>query len=58
MACDEVEFAKDIRQRFIDLVAQNGFAENFDAQTGQGYHDFHFSWTSGIWLTLANELGD
>jgi hypothetical protein len=55
-ACGEVEFARDIRQRFIDLVAQNGFAENFDAQTGQGYHDFHFSWTAGIWLTLAHEL--
>ncbi|MCE7918612.1 MAG: hypothetical protein DYG85_03730 [Chloroflexi bacterium CFX1] len=55
MACGEVEFAGEIRQRFIDLVAQNGFAENFDAQTGQGYHDFHFSWTSGIWLALAHE---
>lgn len=56
MACDEVEFAREIRRRFVDLVAQNGFAENFDAQTGQGYHDFHFSWTAGIWLTLAHEM--
>lgn len=56
MACDEFAFAAEIRQRFVDLVAQNGFAENFDAQTGQGYHDFHFSWTAGIWLTLAHEI--
>jgi putative isomerase len=56
IACDEIEFANDIRQRFVDLVAQNGMAENFDAQTGQGYHDFHFSWTAGIWLTLASEV--
>ncbi len=56
MACDEVDFAKDIRRRFLELVAKNGFAENFDAQMGQGYHDFHFSWTAGIWLTLANEM--
>lgn len=58
MACGEVEFAAQIRQRFIDLVAQNGFAENFDARTGEGYHDFHFPWTAGIWLTLAHQLVD
>jgi glycogen debranching enzyme len=56
MACGEFEFARDVRQRFVDLVDQNGFAENFDAQTSQGYHDFHFSWTAGIWLTLAHEI--
>lgn len=56
MACDEIEFANEICQRFVDLVARNGFAENFDAQTGQGYHDFHFSWTAGIWLILAHGL--
>jgi len=56
MACGDVEFASEIRQRFIDLAAQNGFAENFDAQTGQGYHDFHFPWTAGIWLTLLSEM--
>jgi glycine dehydrogenase subunit 1 len=27
-----------------DLVVRKGFAENFDRQTGRGYHDFHFSW--------------
>ena len=56
MACGEPQFAAEIRQRFVDLVARHGFAENFDAQTGQGYHDFHFSWTAGIWLTLAHEM--
>jgi glycogen debranching enzyme len=55
-ACGETSFAAEIRRRFVELVAHNGFAENFDAQTGQGYHDFHFSWTAGIWLTLAHEM--
>ncbi len=54
--CGEHDFAADLRQRFCDLVNQTGMAENFDAQTGQGYHDFHFSWTAGIFLVLAHEL--
>jgi glycogen debranching enzyme len=54
--CGEDEFANDLRQRFCDLVNRSGMAENFDAQTGQGYHDFHFSWTAGIFLTLAKEM--
>lgn len=55
-ACGELEFAADLRRRFCDLVNTSGMAENFDALTGQGYHDFHFSWTAGIFLTLAHEL--
>ena len=54
--CGESEFAADLRRSFCDLVNASGMAENFDAQTGQGYHDFHFSWTAGIFLVLANEL--
>lgn len=55
-ACGELNFAAGLRRRFCDLVNHSGMAENFDAQTGQGYHDFHFSWTAGIFLTLAHEL--
>jgi len=54
--CGEEAFAQNLRQRFCNLVYQSGMAENFDAQTGEGYHDFHFSWTASIFLTLANEL--
>jgi putative isomerase len=54
--CRESEFASLLLQRFCDLVSTAGMAENFDAQTGQGYHDFHFSWTASIFLILANEL--
>ncbi len=56
MACGEIEFASELRRRFCDLVNGSGMAENFDAHTGQGYHDFHFSWTASIFLTLAHEL--
>lgn len=54
--CGEVEFAGQLRRRFCELVKEQGMAENFDAITGEGYHDFHFSWTAGIFLTLANEM--
>lgn len=57
-ACGEKAFAADLRRRFCDLVQEAGMAENFDAQTGQGYHDFHFSWTAGIFLLLAHEMAD
>jgi hypothetical protein len=55
-ACGERALAAELRRRFCDLVARSGMAENFDARTGQGYHDFHFSWTASIFLTLAHEL--
>lgn len=55
-ACGENNFAQTLRLQFCNLVKQSGMAENFDAQTGEGYHDFHFSWTASIFLVLAHEL--
>ncbi len=55
-ACGEVAFAQDLRHRFCDLIARSGMAENFDAKTGAGYHDLHFTWTASIFLVLAHAL--
>lgn len=54
-ACGESDLAADLRRQFCDLVNAAGMAENFDALTGEGYHDFHFSWTASIFLVLAHE---
>ncbi len=55
-ACGEVDVAADLRRRFCDLVARSGMAENFDANSGAGYHDFDFTWTASIFLILAHAL--
>lgn len=54
--CGEKDFAAELTLHFCELVQREGMAENFDALSGQGYHDFHFAWTAGIFLTLAHQL--
>ncbi len=41
-----------IRHHTSDLIAQAGFAEYFDPQTGTGAGGASFSWTAAIWLLL------
>jgi len=48
------DFARDVAERFCKLVRNGGFAENFDALTGQGHRDPSYTWTSSIFLLLAN----
>ncbi|MFD0693113.1 amylo-alpha-1,6-glucosidase [Paenibacillus sp. GCM10027628] len=55
-ACGEHEFALDIAERFCRMAAKSGMAENYDAQTGEGLRDRAFTWTSSVFLILANEL--
>jgi putative isomerase len=54
-ACGEDELAKDIAQKFCDLCAAHGFAENFDAKTGQGHRDLGYTWTASVFLVLGHE---
>lgn len=44
-----------IRDRFIDLVRQHGFYENFDALTGKGNRDPSFCWTAAVFLCFAEQ---
>ena len=54
-AVGEREFARELSRRFCALVARSGMAENFDALTGEGLRDRAYSWTSSVFLLLANE---
>jgi putative isomerase len=54
-ACGEVDLAREIARRFCDLCAQNGFAENFDALTGEGLRDRAYTWTSSVFLILGRD---
>lgn len=51
----ETELAANLAERFCDLVAKGGFAENFHALTGEPLRDPTINWTSCIFLILANE---
>lgn len=54
-ACGEKELARDLARKFCDLCAANGFAENFDAQTGEGLRDKAYTWTASAFLVLGHE---
>lgn len=53
----EREFAEDLARRFIDTMARNGFAENYDAQTGRALRDPAHTWTSSSFLYLVDTYG-
>ncbi len=51
----EKGLAVEAASRFVEMVAQNGFAENFDALTGEGLRDRAYTWTASVFLILAHE---
>jgi glycogen debranching enzyme len=53
--CGEKALAKDLARLFCDMCAKNGFAENFDAETGAGLRDLAYTWTASTFLILAHE---
>ncbi len=52
----EDKLAARLARGFCDMCASHGFAENFDARTGQGLRDRGYTWTSSVFLWLANSL--
>ena len=48
------ELAADISARYLSLCAKSGFAENFDALTGAPLRDKAYTWTSSVFLILAD----
>ena len=50
------DLAVQIARAFCDNCAVNGFAENFDAQTGAGLRDRAYTWTSSVFMTLVRTL--
>ena len=50
------ELANTIAGRFCATCARSGFAENFDALTGEGLRDRAYTWTASVFLLLAECL--
>lgn len=55
---NETELAVSIAEKFCDMCVDGGFAENFDALSGKGLRDRAYTWTSSVFLLLANSLLD
>lgn len=51
----EENLAKDVAKRFCKMAKQSGFAENYDALTGEGLRDKAYTWTASIFLILLKE---
>ncbi|MGW4114187.1 amylo-alpha-1,6-glucosidase [Actinosynnema sp. NPDC004786] len=50
-----VELADEISARFRAVCEKSGFAENFDALTGEGLRDRAYTWTAAAYLLLAGD---
>ena len=46
------DYAQWLRKRMIELVAQHGFFEYFNPETGTGHGTDNFSWTAALLLDL------
>jgi glycogen debranching enzyme len=51
----EVELADEISKRFLRLCGKSGFAENYDAKTGEGLRDLSYTWSASVYLVLRRE---
>ena len=56
MRCGFDELADDIARRFCALCRKSGFAENFNALTGDSLCDPAYTWTSSVFLLLAHHV--
>lgn len=52
----EKEFAREIAYKFCSMCKKSGMAENFNALTGEALRDHAYTWTSSVFLILANEF--
>lgn len=50
-----VDLADSVSSRFRQLCESSGFAENFDALTGEGLRDRAYTWTASAYLLLARD---
>ena len=56
-AAGATTLADAISARFRAVCEKSGFAENFDALTGQGLRDRAYTWTASAYLLLAADAG-
>ncbi len=52
---NEKRLAFEAARRFAEIISKSGFAENFDALTGEGLRDRAYTWTASTFLILAHE---
>ncbi|MBD3321323.1 MAG: hypothetical protein GF350_09540 [Chitinivibrionales bacterium] len=55
-ACGYENTANTLAERFCTLCRASGFAENFNALTGESLRDPAYSWTSSVFLLCAQML--
>lgn len=53
----EKSYACDLAQRFMNVMGEQGFAENFNATTGAALRDPAHTWASSSYLYLMNTYG-
>jgi len=51
-----VHQADAVRARFLRLCERSGFAENFDALTGDGLRDRAYTWTAAVYLMFCASM--
>jgi len=54
--CGYGALADDIAGRFCRLCGKSGFAENFNAVTGEPLCDLAYTWTASVFLLLAERM--
>ena len=54
-ASGEKALASKAAERFCRMCRESGFAENYDALTGQRRHDPAYTWAASVFLVLAHE---
>jgi putative isomerase len=52
------DLAREIAARFCRLCEKSGLAENYNALTGEALRDPAYTWTSSVFLLLAERLVD
>jgi len=53
--CGEHELASHVAEKFCDLCLLHGFAENYNALTGEGLRDKSYTWTASVFFILAHD---
>jgi glycogen debranching enzyme len=51
-------FADEISRRFRRLCERSGFAENFDATSGEGLRDRAYTWTASAYVLLCAQAAE
>ena len=52
----EWALAEQIMKAFCRMCVDHGFYENFCPETGEGFYDSAYTWTSSVFMIFANEL--